>query len=89
MTTIYKHIYRFTSCKEWPNFLNHKDCNEILERFYAQNKGRYRHPRHAFNSLCKHMGEVHIEKITIKENGLVLTTIWLLKTHTKTEVFHT
>ena len=52
---------KLKSNTEWDKLEGSKPAYDIFTKWYAKQQG-YRHPRHAFNSLCKHHGIVSIER---------------------------
>jgi hypothetical protein len=65
-----KQEYKFTDYKQWDKLQG--DAYKIFKKWYENNNtnNRYKHIKHAFNSLCKHYKLITITKYT--EDNIII-----------------
>lgn len=62
--------YEFTNHTQWDIMQAKSECIKLFSQWYEDNKKeyKYKHIKHAFNSLCKHYGLVIMKFMSIKVN---------------------
>lgn len=81
-------VSKYTEHKQWESLESDGSCMLVFEKWYNDNNKRYKHIKHAFNSLCKHYGLIEIRHVTISIDGEELSTLWAMKSfHDRTWIY--
>lgn len=77
--SVVKDTFTYSEHKQWEALESEQSCMLVFEKWYNDNNKRYKHIKHAFNSLCKHYGLITIKHVVIKIDNEEITTLWTLK----------
>lgn len=71
--------FTYTESKQWEALESDESCMMVFKKWYNDNNKKYKHIKHAFNSLCKHYGLITIKHIVVKNDNKKLTTLWTMQ----------
>ena len=69
-------VFIYKSHRQWDDLDTNEIALRIFQKWYENINvnGRYRHIKHAFNSLCKHEKYIRIEQRAAKDTYIVTNT---------------
>lgn len=73
-TLITKNTYSYTHYTQWDQI--DKTAMKVFETWYNDNCAKYKHIKHAFNSMCKHYQLVQIKEYIFKNNNTIVSKFW-------------
>lgn len=72
-------VYIYNNHTQWDEMMGVQSCRLIFGYWYNDNSKNYKHKKHAFNSLCKHYGEMVFKRKEVLMNGKTNSVFWTFK----------